>query len=258
MSINNSNSILSVTVKLSTVAFLLMAFTACKKSDGIPTLGQVSGTGGSIKPNEVTIQSNVLTDGGNKVSERGFCYAETPSPTITNKRAIDASGSTSNSFSGTIKGLKSNTTYYFRSYAQNAKGVGYSSRDLEVTTPEYIMTAFIGNTAYTANLFEVGTSSSRFSFEGQSTSNSASIILYLPEFNVSTGTFQMVKNGNYDAKYSDGVKIYTLKSGTGSVTISEASSSGKIKGVFSFTAEDPFNTSAPTKVISGGTFETYK
>jgi hypothetical protein len=257
MSMNSSNSISNITVNLSTVAFLLMAFTSCKKSDGVPTLGQVSGTGGSIKPREVTIQSSVLTDGGNKVTERGFCYGNNPKPTISDSKAIDGSSSTSNSFTLTIKGLKSNTTYYFRSYALNSKGVGYSSSDLEVTTPAYIMTASVGGNPYTATVFGVGTSSDgRYTFEGQGASNS--ILLYLPANNVSIGTFQMVKNSNYDAKYSDGVKTYSLKAGTGSITISEASSSGKIKGTFSFTAEDLSSAGAPTKVITNGTFETYK
>jgi hypothetical protein len=246
-----------ITRNLAMISTLVVTFSACKKADSIPTLGQVTGTGGSIKPREVTLQSNVLTDGGNKVTERGFCYGANPSPTIANNKAIDASGSTSNSFSGTIKGLKSNTTYYFRSYAQNAKGVGYSSSDLKVTTPAYILTASIGGSPYAATMFEVGTSSSGyFTFEGQGTS--ASIILYLPGNNITTGTFQMVKNSNYDARYSDGIKTYTVKSGTGSITISEASSTGKIKGIFSFTAEDPLNANTPTKVISLGAFETYK
>jgi hypothetical protein len=243
---------------LAMVSILVLAVNACKKSNGIPTLGQVTGTGGSIKPTEVTIQSNVISDGGNKVTEKGFCYGKNPKPTTADSKALDGSTSANpndKSILSTIKGLKANTKYYFRSFAINSKGTGYSSSYLEVTTPSFNMTAFVGNNAYTAATFDAGVSNSRYYFETQSTS--AAIIIYLPEFNVTTGTFSMTKNGSYDAKYSDGVTTYTLKSGTGSITITESSSSGKIKGLFSFTAENPSNTSQ-TKVISNGTFETYK
>ncbi len=244
--------------KLAITTILALAVNACKKSDGIPTLSQVTGTGGSIKPTEVGIKSVVLTDGGNKVTERGFCYGLNPKPTTADKKAIDGSSSTTTngSFDLTIKGLKANTTYYFRSFATNSKGTGYSSNDLDITTPSYSMTALVDNNAFTATIFDAGVSNSRYYFETQNTS--AAIIIYLPEFNVTTGTFPMTKNGSYDAKYSNGVTTYSLKSGTGSITITEASSSGKIKGLFSFTAENPLNPSAPTKVITLGTFETYR
>jgi hypothetical protein len=250
-------SISMTTMRFSMIAFLLIVLNACTKVDNIPTLGQVTGTGAGIKPREVTIQSTVLSDGGNKVIERGFCYGNNPRPTISDNKAIDGSSSGGNSMTQTIKGLKSGTTYFFRSYAINSKGVGYSSNDLEITTPSYVMKATINGQSYTANIFGVGTSANgNYTFEGQNTGNS--IILYLPGNNISTGTFPLAPNTNHDARYSDGLKTYTVKSGTGSITISEANSSGKIKGVFNFTGEDPFNTSAPTKLITSGTFETYK
>jgi Family of unknown function (DUF6252) len=245
--------------KLAMATILVLAINACKKADGIPTLNQVTGTGGSIKPTEVTIQSNVLSDGGNKITEKGFCYGKNPKPTTADSKALDGSTSANpndKTILSTIKGLKANTKYYFRSFATNSKGTGYSSSDLEVTTPSYSMTAFVDNNAYTATVFDAGVSNSRYYFETQTTS--AAIIIYLPEFNVTTGTFSMTKNGSYDAKYSNGVTTYSLKSGTGSITITESSSSGKVKGLFSFTAEDPLNPSAPTKVITLGTFETYR
>src|SRR5664280_1455895 len=61
---------------------------------------------------------NITADGGSPVTAKGVCWAITPSPTITDSKTSDGSGSAS--FISTIPGLTNGTTYYVRAYATNS------------------------------------------------------------------------------------------------------------------------------------------
>ena len=76
----------------------------------------------------VSFAGNVTSAGGGTVTERGFAYATTASPNISDNKV--ASGSGTGSFSGTTSAL-ANGTYYFRAYATNATGTTYGS-DIQV------------------------------------------------------------------------------------------------------------------------------
>jgi uncharacterized protein YodC (DUF2158 family) len=242
-----------VIINLSVITIFFLSFNACKKSsNSVPVLLNITGYG--VKPNEVTLGSTVASNGGSSVTERGICYGTASNPTIDNNKVIDGSNSTAGGFQVTIKGLNANTKYYFRSYAKNANGVGYGS-ELDITTPAYNLSAFVGNAAFAATSFTSSVSGSRLYLIGSK--GSETITLYMPANNLVTGTFTMQKFGNYEATYSNGT-TYTIKSGTGSMTINEVSSSGKVKGIFNFVGEDPSNTSAATKNITAGNFEVYK
>lgn len=68
---------------------------------------------------------NVTSDGGSVVTSRGVCWSTTSSPTISDNKTVDSSGT--GNFTSTISGLSSNTTYYVRAYATNNSGTGYGN-----------------------------------------------------------------------------------------------------------------------------------
>ena len=78
---------------------------------------------------------NVTNDGGVAVTERGICWSTAHTPTTTNSHA--SSGSGTGSYTVSMTGLSSNTTYYVRAYAINSEGVSYGS-EVSFTTAQDI------------------------------------------------------------------------------------------------------------------------
>jgi len=85
----------------------------------------------------------VLTDGGNAVTEKGICWGTTANPNISNNKLKHNSIGTGK-FRTIIKGLNEKTTYHVRAYAINAKGVSYSADVTFKTIPA-------GKVTYTFN-----------------------------------------------------------------------------------------------------------
>lgn len=85
----------------------------------------------------------VLTDGGDAVTERGIVYASSPNPTISNSK-VKHNNAGLGKFRVSLKDLIPKTTYYTRAYAINAKGTSYSN---DVT----FKTITKGNFTYTFN-----------------------------------------------------------------------------------------------------------
>jgi len=77
----------------------------------------------AITQTQALVAGAVTADAGSAVSERGFCYSTQNNPSITNDTIRAGSGL--GTFSGTLRNLTPNTTYYFRSYAVNGGGVAY-------------------------------------------------------------------------------------------------------------------------------------
>ena len=101
------------------------------------------------------ISAQITNTGGSKVTARGVCYNTTGNPMAngTNgstvivvdeeqeRRDIDAT------FYPTVIGLKANTKYYFRAFATNATGTGYSDGSTELaTTTAPVINDFIKTT----------------------------------------------------------------------------------------------------------------
>ena len=68
------------------------------------------------------------------VTERGVCWTTGLNPTISDNRTSDGTGT--GSFTSTITGLNSGTTYYVRAYATNSVGTGYGPLLTLITPPE--------------------------------------------------------------------------------------------------------------------------
>ncbi len=74
---------------------------------------------------------NISSDGGATVTARGVCWNTSANPTIAGTHTTDGSGI--GSFSSSLTGLSSSTTYHVRAYATNTAGTYYGN-DIPFTT----------------------------------------------------------------------------------------------------------------------------
>ena len=74
---------------------------------------------------------NVSDDGGATITARGVCWATTINPTTANTKTTNGTGT--GTFTSSLTGLLSNTTYHVRAYATNSVGTSYGT-DLTITT----------------------------------------------------------------------------------------------------------------------------
>ena len=80
-----------------------------------------TGTASSVTDRVATLSGNVTSDGGTTVTARGFLYGTNSS----NLSQTVQSGSGTGSFTKTLTGLTSGTTYYYKAYATNSAGTAY-------------------------------------------------------------------------------------------------------------------------------------
>lgn len=74
---------------------------------------------------------NVSSAGGGQVNARGVCWSTNPTPTISNSKTVDGTGT--GSYSSQLTNLVLGNTYYVRAYATNDVGTGYGAQ-LNFTT----------------------------------------------------------------------------------------------------------------------------
>jgi hypothetical protein len=81
----------------------------------------------SINPTTASSGGFIQNDGGLPVLERGIVWSTSQNPTIAlTTKTSDGSGV--GSFSSSMTGLNTNTTYYVRAYGRNANGVFYGNQ----------------------------------------------------------------------------------------------------------------------------------
>jgi hypothetical protein len=81
----------------------------------------------AINTTSATSGGNISHNGGTAVSARGVCWSTAPNPTVAlTTKTSDGSGS--GSFTSSITGLVTATTYYVRAYATNSLGTEYGNQ----------------------------------------------------------------------------------------------------------------------------------
>lgn len=82
-----------------------------------------------------TFQGLIVSIGSSQVTQYGFCWSESRTPTLEQDRSCKlGSLSEAHEFSYIVSDLTPNTTYYVRAYATNAEGTVYSSYPERFTT----------------------------------------------------------------------------------------------------------------------------
>jgi hypothetical protein len=128
---------------LTVMGLVLLVSTSCKKNDDnndnnnppagvVPTIEAAPAT--DITSSTAVVAALVSSDGGQTVTARGVCWSTGITPTISDNTTVD--GAAAGNFTSHITGLSATTTYYFRAYATNIIGTGYSST-FSFTTTDY-------------------------------------------------------------------------------------------------------------------------
>ena len=86
----------------------------------------------AITASTATCGGNITNDGGDTITERGVCWNTSSSPTIANSKTIDGSGT--GSFTSSLTGLSSSSTYYVRAYATNSVTTTYGNEQSFMTS----------------------------------------------------------------------------------------------------------------------------
>lgn len=92
----------------------------------VPTMERV--TKGEITTTTANITGNVAAENGASITAKGVCYSSTnTSPAVgQGGTTCTSNGTGTAAYTANITGLTANTLYYFRSYATNSAGSGYS------------------------------------------------------------------------------------------------------------------------------------
>ncbi len=89
---------------------------------------------------------DIASGGGANITSRGICWGISFNPTIANSKTTDGIGP--GSFTSSLTGLITNTTYYVRAYANNAGGTSYGDQQSFASLAS-VTTAAISNIAAT-------------------------------------------------------------------------------------------------------------
>lgn len=115
-----------------------------KTTANLPTITTTAAS--VITTSSITTGGNISADGGGSVTSKGVCWSTTSSPTTSNSKTSDGTGT--GSFTSNITGLNTNTVYYVRAYATNSGGTAYGneitvntlSQDIKNIVPDNILT----------------------------------------------------------------------------------------------------------------------
>lgn len=110
-------------------------------------------TQSGVTSSSATLGGNVTADGGASVTDRGIVWATTATPTTSNNKVTNGSGT--GSFSGTVSGFPASTLIYVRAYATNSAGTAYGSQ-ISFTTSGPVLSS-------NANLAALGSSAGSLS-----------------------------------------------------------------------------------------------
>jgi gliding motility-associated-like protein len=136
-------------------------------STGPPIISSPIAT--TVGNSTATIGATVNGDGGSPITERGFYYGTSASPS-TNKTITTG---TTGTFTSNITGLTPGTTYYFRAYAINANGTSFTVDETFTTESGPAIPVITAGFAINDNT-QCATGNS-FSFTNSSTTSSGTL-----------------------------------------------------------------------------------
>ena len=112
----------------------------------------------ALNVTEVTVDlsGEVTADNGYRVIERGFVYSTSENPDIENAVKFE-SGRGLGTYTATMRGLQSNTTYHFKAYATNSQGTSYGEELTFTTKAETVKNFNINSAVLTMVRVEGGT-----------------------------------------------------------------------------------------------------
>ena len=112
----------------------------------------------ALNVTEVTVDlsGEVTADNGYRVIERGFVYSTSENPDIENAVKFE-SGRGLGTYTATVRGLQSNTTYHFKAYATNSQGTSYGEELTFTTKAETVKNFNINSAVLTMVRVEGGT-----------------------------------------------------------------------------------------------------
>lgn len=106
----------------------ILSFTTLAAGSPNVTTAPVSG----IASTSATAGGNLVSDGGNTITEKGVCYSTTANPTIADTK-VTVAGTATGNFSANLTGLTASTTYHVKAYAINSKGTSYGADETFTT-----------------------------------------------------------------------------------------------------------------------------
>ena len=97
-------------------------------------------------------EGTIVSDGGTPVTQRGFCYALHPTPTL-NDSVVIVTG-TDDMFTTTLRGLTMGLSYHVRAFATNAKGISYGDDIVFVAGCD--LTPVVDYDGFSYNVVQIG------------------------------------------------------------------------------------------------------
>lgn len=123
---------LFILVGLMTCTLSLSATQTTEISSASAQQGKLSVTTVRVTDIKATQAKCSFTVKGTPISEKGVCFSDGPSPTISSKKSM-APGNPTNTGTSILSELKANTTYYVRAYAKSGSEIFYGN-ELSFTT----------------------------------------------------------------------------------------------------------------------------
>ncbi len=115
-----------------------------------------------ILTSTATMNAETASEGSPKYTKRGFVYGKNHNPTTADV-TITAEVNEKSNYSAKVSGLQPGATYYVRAFAENSKGIAYSSNEVSFTTIESI------TSVSTSNVTEVDVVNGKATFNGSIT-----------------------------------------------------------------------------------------
>lgn len=128
-------------INILTFVFFIFLFSGCIDDQKIEKeligAGKPVFSGGTVSKSKtassIEVTAEIQKENGAKITERGFCYGTSPSPTRENDKAVPVGGMGIGIFTLKIEGLEHNTEYHIRPYAENSQGTEYGAELVETT-----------------------------------------------------------------------------------------------------------------------------